>query len=267
MTRALRALALLGLLCAGCVARAPATADAAAFEAQGVFVRHARVRFAPAHTQAFEALLARCVRGARAAGLPGESGWLCYRETPGRYWVLWFSGSADGFPYPAAPDALAAFVRQTSGAADAAALARLDYELEWVLLLRQKLGWCTVPEMSTETHPKARLMERTIAPGAEGAFDRALTARTDFLRERGYPLPIEGFVTLAGAPGTAHQVLFPVDWASFHASTSIGTFVRVLDAEARAEYAARKRDLMVTMTRAEFYDADCLPELSYSGAR
>ena len=86
---------------------------------------------------------------------------------------------------------------------------------------------------------------------------------TAFFSEHGYKLPIEGFVVVAGAPGTAMQVVFPVDWPSFHATDSFGAFVRSLDTEAQEDYAGRKAALMETMARAEFYDGSFAPELSF----
>lgn len=254
---------LLALLFLTVACAAPRSAEPA-FAGDGVHVRHVRVRLAPAETQAFEALLRSCVEAARAARLSDEHAWLCYRESPGRYWLVLFAEAADGFPFPSAPDALAGFVGSTAGPAGRATLAALEHELEWTLDLQQRGAWCTVEGISTATHPKARLMERSVRPGAAAAFDAALTARTAFLAEHDYPLPIEGFATRAGASGVEYQVLFPTDWPTFHASASIGAFVRALDEAQRAEYAARKAALMATMSKAEFYDADFLPELSYT---
>ena len=252
-------------------AAACASTPAAPFDAGGVYVQHVRVRIVPSHTQAFEALVARCIEAAQAADLACEYTWLCYREPPGRYWLLWFSEERDAFAIPDAPDALVGLVRHVARAAgeDALAdvdrrLAQLDYELEWNVVSRQKTGWSTVDSMSTATHPKARMMVRTIRPGAEAAFDRALTARTAFLRDHGYSLPVEGFAVIAGAPGTAIQVVFPVDWPSFHAADSFSAFVGGLDETAQRAYAQRKQALMVTMDRAEFYDGAVAPELCYT---
>ena len=266
------AVATLLLTSSGCATYRPAsTAQAATFDAQGTFVRHVRVRLRPSHTKAFEALMARCVQAAQAADLSPEHEWLCYRESPGRYWVLWFSEDAEGLFVPEAPDALAGFASFIAGLESDRArneidsrLVKLDYDIEWKLVSRQKSEWSTANEMSTATHPKARMMVRFIEPGKEAAFDRALEVRTAFLLEHGYRLPIEGFVTLDGAPGTALQVVFPVDWPSFHSTDSFGEFVRNLDDAAQVIYAQRKEALMATMKRAEFYDADFLPELSFS---
>ena len=62
----------------------------------------------------------------------------------------------------------------------------------------------------------------------------------------------------------APQVVFPVDWSSFHDSDSFFAFVEGLDEAAREDYAARKAALMVTMAGAEYFDASFVPELSYS---
>ena len=75
-------------------------------------------------------------------------------------------------------------------------LEAIEYESEAWMLTRQRTAWSTVDSMSTSANPKARVMLRTVRPGLEAAFDSALTARTRFLGERGYPLPIEGFVTI-----------------------------------------------------------------------
>jgi hypothetical protein len=257
----------LGVLASGC-ATSP---DAPAFEADGIFTRALRVRVAPGDTQAFEAMLERCVAAAEAASLPASHEWLCYREPPGRYWFITFAETPEGFAWPAAFDgfvsSVAAAESATARRAVVAMLDDLEYETEWSMLTRQKVEWSTVRSMSTATHPKARVMLRTIRPGMADAFDAALTARTAFLAGHGYPLPIEGFVTVDATPAamrrTAMQVVFPVDWPLFHATESFGAFVRSLDREARDDYAARKAALLATMSRAEYHDGSHAPELRY----
>ena len=78
-----------------------------------------------------------------------------------------------------------------------------------------------------------------------------------------YPLPVEGFVVHGDAPRRAWEVVFPVDWVSFHETDSFKKFVRGLDEAAQEEYAVRTAALMATMTRAEYYDADFVPEMHY----
>lgn len=237
-------------------------------EADGIFVRNLRLRLAPSHTQAFEELMRRCVQAAQAAGLPEEYEWLCYREPPGRYWLISFSETIDGFATPESLRAFALHLGREEGEAAldeiSELLVGLDYETEWEIIFQQKSNWSTVEGMSTATHPKARIMDRTIRSGMEQAFEDALAARTSFLVEHGYELPIEGFVTRRGAPGRELQVVFPVDWSSFHEMNSFGEFIRSLDDSAQEEYAGLKRALMVTMDRAEYYDGDYAGELSYS---
>lgn len=266
MFKAVSVLALLALASSCTSTGAPARA--ASFDADGVYITHLRVRLAPSHTKAFEALMKRCVESARAAGLASDYDWLCYREPPGRYWLVHFSETADGF---ALPESLEGFVDQLGRAEGEptrdelmTALAELEYETEWAIVARQKASWSTVASMSTATHPKARMMDRTVRPGMEAEFDAALEARTAFFAEHAYPLPVEGFVILDGAPGRAMQIVFPVDWSSFHDSDSFFAFVKGLDEAARDDYAARKAALMVTMAGAEYFDGSFVPELCYS---
>ncbi len=209
----------------------------------------------------------RCVAAAKAAELPATYDWHCYREPPGRYWLLLFSDTSDGFATPETLLGFADHVGRAEGesarAEIMAMLAELEIETEWEILFQQKANWSTVEGMSTATHPKARMMDRTIRPGMEAAFETALAARTAFLIEHDYPLPIEGFVIRRGAPGRALQVVFPVDWTSFHKTDSFSEFVQWLDDAGREEYAARKAALMATMACAEYYDGDFASELSY----
>ena len=259
----------LGLLSAACVSIGP-HAESEAFDADGVHVRHVRLRVAPAQTKDFEALVGRCVKAAQAAGLSDEYDWLCYRESPGRYWLVTFGDEQDGFVIPDSDRPLRTFARHVANQEGASAraeidqrLAALEYEIEWAVLSRQKKEWSTVESMSTATHSKARVMMRTIIPGQETAFERALAERVAFLHEHGYPLPVEGFVILSGAPGTAMQAVFPRDWPSFHARESFWEFVQRLPESERKEYMRRKEALMRTMLSAEYYDADFLEEASY----
>lgn len=269
------ALLLFALLTAACASppSGPAharTADAASFPVEGLFARHLRLRLAPSHTQDFEALMERCVRAAQAAALPEAWDWLLYRESPGRYWIIAFAEEREGFALPRGPRPLWSFARGVADREGPAAraeverrLAALEYVVEWDLLTRQKRAWSTVDSMSTTTHPEARLMLRTVRPGREVDFDRALTARTAFFREHGYPLPVEGFVILEGLPGHALQVVFPRDWPSFHAAESFWEFVQSRPEAERTDYLARKAALMETMASAEYHDASFLPEASY----
>lgn len=255
------------VLVAGCATtRAPDLT--LSYGADGVYVRHLRFRITPSHTKDFEEMMKRCVAAASAAKLPDDYAWLCYREPPGRYWLLFFSDTIDGFIPPAS---LAGFVGHVGRAESVEAaseimamLAGLEYVTEWEVVFQQKTNWSSVDNMFTATHPKARIMDRTIRFGMEEAFEAALAARTAFLVEHGYPLPIEGFAMRLGAPGRAMQVVFPVDWASFHETDSFYAFVQRLDEAAQEDYAARKAVLMVTMASAEYYDGDFVRELSYS---
>jgi len=258
----------LALLPTACAAAPHAATES--FEASGVHVRHVRLRVAPAQTQDFEALVERCVESAATAGLPDEYDWLCYRESPGRYWLITFSGERDGFAIPTSEHPLRTFARHVADQEGPSAraeiderLAALEYELEWSMLTRQRLEWSTVEEMSTATHPAARIMLRTVRPGLEADFERALAERTAFLKDHGYPLPVEGFVILSGAPGAAMQVVFPRDWPSFHARESFWEFVQRLPEPEREEYMRCKADLMRTMLSAEYYDAEYLEPASY----
>lgn len=246
------------------------TAVSDTFKADGVYVRHVRLRVAPAQTKAFEGLMERCVEAAQSAELSDDHDWLCYRESPGRYWIVTFSGERDGFTVPGSKTPLRTFalsIADREGGAIrgeiAERLGALEYEIEWTLLTRQKKEWSTVDDMSTKTNPKARMMLRTIRPGHEAEFERALTQRTAFFGEHDYPLPVEGFVTLSGAPGTAMQVVFPRDWPSFYARESFWEFVQALPESDREDYMRRKGELMPTMLSAEYYEADHLPDASY----
>ena len=259
-------------LVTGCHGHRPAegmhSQATATFEADGIFVRHLRLRLVPFHTQTFEKLMRRCVQAAQTAGLPGEYEWLCYREPPGRYWLIFFSETIEGFAIPGSLRAFALHLAREEGETAleeiSGLLVGLEYETEWEIIFQQKSSWSTVESMSTATHPKARIMDRTIRPGMEEAFEDALGARTAFLVEHGYELPIEGFVTRRGESGHEWQVVFPVDWSSFHETDSFGVFIRNLDESVQEEYAKVKRALMVTMDQAEYYDGDYLRELSFS---
>jgi hypothetical protein len=257
------------LVPAACATVAPA-AVTDLFAADGVHVRHVRLRIAPSHTGDFEALLERCVGIAEAAKLSDDYDWLAYRESPGRYWVITFSDERDGFAVPGSDRPLRTFALHLAAieSEDAVAeieqrLSALEYEVEWSILTRQKRAWSTVEGMTTATHPKARMMLRTVRAGQQAAFERALAERTAFLLAKGYPLPVEGFVTLAGLPGTAMQVVFPRDWTSFHATESFWQFAQLLPEADRAEYTRLKAALMPTMASAEYLDADHLPSASY----
>lgn len=264
-------LVLLALYSAACAQVGP-HAETQSYAADGIHLRHLRVRVTPAQTQDFEALIERCVLAAQTVQLSDEHGWLCYRESPGRYWLVSFSETRDGFAIPSSDSPLRSFTRHIASLEGPEALAEIDerigaleYEIEWSLLARQKHDWATAREMSTELHPKARVMLRSVRPGEERAFEQALAERTAFLAERDYPLPVEGFVVLSGAPGTAMQVVFPRDWPSFHAGESFWEFAQKLPESEREEYMRRKAALMRTMWKAEYYDASFLPEASFGG--
>ena len=249
----------LSLAALAACAHLPPSIDAAApipVAADGVHIRHRRVRLAPSHTKGFEGVLRACVTGASAAGL--DTTWLCYRESPGRYWLVTFAAHDGTFDEP---QGLEGFVGHAAPAA-LPDLRELELEVEWEWELQQAAAWCTVEAVDIQTHPKARLMVRTVRPGREAAFAAALTARTAFLAEQGYPLPIEGFVTRRGGPAGALQVVFPRDWSSFHDADSFRAFVEAMDGPTRVEYDGRKAALMHTMSRAEFHDADLVAELS-----
>lgn len=253
-----RRTALALLLLAACGAPPQAELQALPVDAEGSWIRHRRVRLAPAHTKGFEAVLATCVEAAEARDWAGA--WLCYRESPGRYWIVTFAGEGGSFLEPAG---LKGFVGTLSPTA-LEELGALEHEVEWEWEGQQAEAWSTGDEVDLTTHPKARLMVRTVRSGMEAEFAEAVAGRTRFLRESGYPLPIEGFVSRGGGPPRSQlQVVFPTDWATFHGEGSFGLFVKSLDEPTQAAYAARKAALMRTMSRAEFHDADLVPELCF----
>jgi len=110
----------------------PGARPSQALEADGIYVRHLRIKVEPEHTPALEVMMKRLVEVARSANLPASYDWLCYREQPDRYWLLVFGDSASGFVIP---PTLAGFVSHVSAAGgDAvrteveAMLMRLEYE-------------------------------------------------------------------------------------------------------------------------------------------
>jgi hypothetical protein len=181
---------------------------------------------------------------------------------------LLFSDTIDGFATPEALVGLAEHIgraeSETAQAEIMAMLADLEYRTEWEIVFQQKAEWSTVEEMSTATHPKARIMERIHRPGMEAAFGEALAAWTAFLVNHGFPWPIEGFVIRSGAPERAVQVVFSIDWRTFHETAPFSAFVRGLDEALQDEYAARTAALMATMALSKNYDGDIAPELSYT---
>lgn len=247
----------------GCVSR---EAGAPAYAAQGVHTRHLRIRVTPEQTGHFEDLMRLCVDAVkeRAEGT-AAAGWLCYREPPGRYWLVSFADEPGAFTHADGLEGLVGSVAERAPSHRRELWQRLrslEHELDWEIVARQKAAWSTVEDVDTDQHPKARMMMRSVKPGMEAAFDAALTRRTAFLAEHAYPLPIEGFATLRGDRSVQLQVVFPLDWPTFHGSLSFGAFVKGLAEEARQDYARRKAALMRTMSNAAWYDGSYVGELS-----
>lgn len=235
-------------------------------EAEGVYVRHLRVRVPPPQSQAFEAMMTRLVEAATRAGLPEEYDWLCNREPPDRYWLLFFSDSATGFATPSTlrgmVDRVGPTESRTAHAEIMEMFAGIKFETDWEILIRQKESWSTVREMSTSTHPKARIIARSIRAEKLQAFDADLSEMTAFLQANHYPLPVEGFVLHSGDTEAAWQVVFPVDWVSSSA-TEFSAFVSELEPAAQSRYADLEEALRATVSGSRRYDAEFARELSY----
>lgn len=82
-----------------------------------------------------------------------------------------------------------------------------------------------------------------------------------------YPSPVEGFVLHSGSTNAAWQVVFPVDWTSYHATGSVSAFVVGLDTTAQARFSELEDTLMTTVSAVEYYDGDFVQGLSYSAKR
>lgn len=256
---------------AGCVSnrlKSETNSVAGGADADGVFVRYTRLRVAPPDVSAFEALMKRCVAAAHQAKLGGAYDWLCYREPPCRYWLIFFSETLDGF---ATPHAFESFARDVGQAESAEALqevadllARVGYETEWQFTHQQHAAWSTVQDMHTSTHPKARATYYTVVMGREEAFTEALAARTAFLLEHNYTLPVEGFISRQSASDQPLQVVFPVSWERYHRTDSVKSFIQRLNATARVEFQRLDQAVANVSQRIEHYDADFAKELSYS---
>ena len=259
MSRALLLTAATLLACSSC-SSAP---TAAPFRADGIFVRNVGVRVRPGAVDEFEALLESCVAGAHAQGLTERHDWLCYREVSGRFFFVWFAHGVDGFAFADGPDPLRDLARQTAGEAAVRTLDGLEYDVEWDAVVRQTSAWSTVRSMTTRTHPEARMFVYSVEAGRELAFEAALRERTAFLLEQSYPIPVEGFGSLPDAPVTAMQVLFPTDWARFHAEDSFEAFSATLEDADRERFDELSRALADTLTRVEVRDGSHAPELSF----
>lgn len=145
-------------------------------------------------------------------------------------------------------------------------LADLTYQTEWISIARQYLGWSTVESMSSSTHPMARIVDFSIKPGMEKAFSLAMAARTRFLIEHEYPLPIESFALAEEAPSRAWMVLFAPTWKTLHGSDSIDDFAAGLDPQATKELTALDAGLAETVSAIDFYDASFAANLYAEGA-
>ena len=236
--------------------------------ADGIYVSHLRLHVTPSDVEEYEALMRRCTAAAHSAELPESHEWLCYRATPCRYDIIRFSDTIDGF---ATPHDFRAFIRAIARAASLVALedinqrlAVIEFQIEWQFLSQQYSAWSTVESITTATHPKARVTEYTVKDKAMARFNRALSARTDFLRKTGYALPIEGFVVLSQPPARAWQVVFPVSWEQYHRSDSLRAFTNRLSPTDQRELQRLDRSLAKTVSSVEQYDVDHAPELRYS---
>jgi len=256
---------------AGCASAPDAASDGLA--ADGPFVHHVRIRVVPYQTKAFEVLLADCARAARSVTTSDRDEWFFYREPPGRYWLLGFGAESGSLPLLSADDPVAALVDRVAERAPAAVSrvlraqhAELEYVVEWSLLLQRRGDWCGGPEMEPEAWPCARLMVRTVREGRAAEFDQALTARTRFFVDAGFPLPLEGFVVRDGVGADAGiltaQAAFARSWEGYHSRDHFPLWRAAQPPAVQARYDARKQALMVTMARAEFFDGTFLPAQS-----
>lgn len=248
-------------------ALAQAAVPSPPFEGDGIHVQHLRINVSPSDLRAFDALMGRLVVAAHAARLGTPYHWLCYREGDNRYWLLFFGESASEFAVPATFEGIAAQIGSAEGAMAKTEIMALEsmlhYETEWRLVFQQKMSWSTVAEMSTGTHPKARIIERAVRPGKEAAFNQALDAWTAFLFEHEYPLPVEGFALRSGEFGAALQVVFPADWDTYRRSATFGVFASQLDEKAQQKFADLDAALTSTLAGIRHFDGDFASELSY----
>lgn len=253
------------VLAAGCTSAPEASTPA--FEADGIHVRHLRLRVVPEQTRDFEELMKACVAAAREIPEPERDVWICYREPPGHYWLIQFSRDIETFRFPEGLDGFVMHLAARSPVPVRQDLRRrigsLNHEIRWNIITQQTKAWSTTDSLDASTYPRARMMMRTVKPGLERVFSAALAARTAFFVEHRYELPIEGFVTRRGDPMTQLQIVYARDWSSFHARESFGEFVKRLPKAARDDYAGRKAALMRTMNDAAWYHGNYAPELSF----
>jgi hypothetical protein len=234
--------------------------SATSFEATGVYVRHLRFKVAPSQRHTFETMMRRLVEAATTRKLPEQYDWLCYRESLDRYWLVIFREESKGF---STPPTLSGFVNNIGNAGGKAArreiramLSSLQYETDWEIVFQQKQDWSTVTNMSTETRPKAQMVQYVIQPRHERQFDIALRERTQFLVNHSYPLPVEGFVLRSGAEGYALQVVFAVDWNSYKEVDSFSAFVAGLDEKSQHIFAQHEVALKASVARVAHYNGD-----------
>ncbi|MEC9374189.1 MAG: hypothetical protein VYC34_10115 [Planctomycetota bacterium] len=271
--RPLIALALLlplTLLSTGCATLwAPTSADRleSAAQPEGVYVRHIRLRVAPADVADFESLMHDLAVAATRANLAPEHAWLCYAEPPCRYWLISFGETPGGAVAEQSFESFARRIAAESGAMPRGdlnqRLAAIDVREDWSHLHRQTLRWSTVEQMTTATHPKARMVLYRIDKDRIADFDRAMVERTAFLIENEYPLPIEAFLRLNTARAEAIRVVFPVDWPSFYERDSMDAFQGRLDDAQAARLEELDQQLIETVTWMEYFDADFIPRLNF----
>ncbi len=227
----------------------------------GIFVRETVFRVSPKHAAEWEAAV-RDISTAAAKSNSSVHNWLLYKAGPFVYWMIQFSETLDSIPTEMSFHSAFA---DLAGAQDYLnALSRLlktDFEITRDIICQQDSYWSTVAEMSTDTHPKARVSDYWVRPGDEDAFDKLQKQLTSLLVEIGYPFPVESFRPRFGAPRVSQVVTFADSWESFHGANSLDALAN--EAGKLNELDALRTRRASLVLREVHHDLDFEPSLSY----
>ncbi len=226
----------------------------------GIFVREVVIRVDPPDVMKWEEAVKKIVAAALKSK-PTELDWLLYKSQPYEYWVILFGDKIENIP---GDEQINETFLGTTGEPEykeaLSLLSQTNFEIIRDIICQQDLIWSTVKSMSTETNPKARVIDYWMKPGAEVEFDKLQQQYVNFLKSIDYPYPVESFGPRIGAPRVFQVVTFPDNWSNFYGTNDLYEWAAKMHRGKELNEINNHRSKIIL--RSTYYDLDFIKELS-----
>lgn len=222
-----------------------------------------KLSVAPAHASDFMSGVGKLVEAAKAAGLSEEYAWYTYQADAFEWMVVSPVGSMVRFDNP---NAWVEAYQGTPGEAllneAFGTLSQLDITVNLDIVIQDVPEWAYEGSWQPEGEHIAHIDEMWVKWSGEEAFDAAMKEWNGMLEAIGYPYPASVGRAVLGGSGQMMGAVFADTRANYYGDHDL---MKMAEAAGHGDHVWQLYEKFVgTMHNMRHYDADFMPNLSYS---